>query len=683
MPDDLVFRRVRAMGADEQLSAEGKLRLLASTSDPVSWGDWREVLCHDDGAIDSSAARSLLVNHDPDQLAGGISDMRSDGSTLTSDAEIDDEARMRSGVSVRKSVAKRRLNGVSIGYAYEKKDTSFDEETRTLTVHRWRLLEISLTPIPADARAQVRSFPFERLGCPAAAVPPSPIATIEASGTAARAATADALTPAAPAATQEVRVSDPKNDPKPQGNDVAATTTKDEGARAAVIAEQRDIAQQARSLGLDAADFVGHSRESAKDAMLVALAKRNATPAPKEAPVALARVDYDQEDKARDAFTGALAHRAGVRTAEFDKANHDNPMIGGGLRHSVLEYARMLGIDTRGWSDKDAAYYALGKRDQMSLRAQRSVNVTSGQFTSFVFLNAITKIVARGFEMGSQTARYGRIVAKQTVPDFKQFSIGSLSSGNLVKTAEAMVFPELDKAEGVYSSTAQMWGGTISLSLQALVNDDTAQFDRLLRMAGSIADKTIDRRVFQKLLMGTSTAEGTATWTNNTTSGGSLVYTTADLAAAARGKLAIVRAAFINKAGKDGNPYGNLPRFLVVGPTREVEALAITGGSGPALQAGEAQPATRSLEVIATPWLEASALTGFSTTSYYLLADPNEVSTLVLSFVRGFDTVQVQPYDAGATAGYNWKLWLPFEADLVSDQVSGTRYFPGAHQGTT
>jgi hypothetical protein len=245
-----------------------------------------------------------------------------------------------------------------------------------------------------------------------------------------------------------------------------------------------------------------------------------------------------------------------------------------------------------------------------------------------------------------------------------------------------MTFPELDKAEGVYNSNAAMWGGTLSLSLQALVSDDTASFERLLRMAGPIADKTIDRRVFQKLLMGTSAAEATSTWTNNTTSGGSLVYTTADLAAAARAKLGLVRAALINKVGKDGNPYGNAPRFLVVPVTREMEALGITGGSGPALQAGVAQQAS-SLEVVASPWLEASALTGYSTTSYYLIADPGEVTALVLSKVRGFETVQVMPYDAGAVASFNWKLFLPFEADLVYDLVAGTKYFPGAQQGTT
>jgi hypothetical protein len=49
-------------------------------------------------------------------------------------------------------------------------------------------------------------------------------------------------------------------------------------------------------------------------------------------------------------------------------------------------------------------------------------------------LNAVTKITAMGFERGSHNAQYKRIVSNQIVPDFKQFSIGALASGNLINT---------------------------------------------------------------------------------------------------------------------------------------------------------------------------------------------------------------------------------------------------------
>jgi hypothetical protein len=650
----VLVKREAAAAADAKPDAN-VLRFSASSETPVMrFGD-AEILRHDSTSVRLDRLRTLgsaLVNHDPNQRAAKILSVDIVAGRL--------EVEVRFGSTefaqqVRQEVADGLLRGISIGYRVYA--WLVDEEARSYTATDWEPFEVTFTPVPADASV-------------------GPGRSADAWGQLVR----SIPTTAARAASQEARVSDPVIPNKPAAVEPPATIHKDEGARAAVIAEQREIAQQAKSLGLDAGDFVGLDRAAAKDAMLLKLAERTASVAPKQAPVAT--VDYDQVDKARDAFTGALAHRVGMRSESLDKLKVSNPLVGRGMLETFRRYAKLVGINTEEWSREDVAYFALGKREMMSEMAQRSANVSTGQFTSFVFLNAITKIVARGFEMGSATARYRRIVSEQTVPDFKQFSVGSLSAGNLQKTAELMAFPELDKAEGVYNSTAKMWGGTLSLSLESLVSDDTASFERLLRMAGPIADKTIDRRTFQKLLMGTSASEATATWTNNTTSGGSLVYTTADTMAAARGKLAVVRAGLINKVGKDGNPYGNLPRFLVVPVTREMEALGITGGSGPALQAGVAQQAS-SLEVVATPWLEASALTGNSTTSYYLLADPNEVTALVVSKVRGFETVQVMPYDSGATAGFNWKLFLPFETDLVYDLVSATKYFPGAQQGTT
>jgi HK97 family phage prohead protease len=698
---------------DAEAGKPRQLTALASTSDPVDWGWAREVLVHAPGAVDWKAARALLVNHDPNQIAGTLANLRLTPEGLETDATLLAGATMASGVTVEAAIEAGALRGISIGYNYLPEDTTWDEDTRTLTVRKWRVLEVSLTPIPADDEASLRSrsahgeamtrhhhtratAPISGKNMPtfsewlaARGLNPTTITAEQRAVLEADYAAAKGRAAAAADADEEDAADGAAEEDAEDGADAEADTERaaasSERARAEAMREQRAIAKQAKSLGLEPDEFVGLTRAAAKNAMLKALTVRNATAKP-IAPVvgAPATVDYDQLDKATDAFTGALAHRAGVRSAELDKHKVNNPMLGGGLQHAIREYCAMMGVDTRGWTNKDIAGYALGRPELMSTRSQRAgANVGVGQFGSFVFLNAITKIVAKGFEFGSQSARYRPLVQEQVVPDFKQFSIGSLSVGNLIKTAELMVFPELDKAEGVYNSTALMWGGTLSLSIQALVSDDTAQFDRLLRMAGAIADKTIDRRVFQKLLMGTSTAENTSTWTNNTTSGGSLVYTTADLGAAARGKLAIVRAALMNKAGKDTNPYGNIPRYLVVGPTREVEAQAIVGGSGPALQAGEAQVATRTMDVVATPWLEATALTGNSTTSYYLLADPNEVTALVVSKVRGFENIQVTPYDAGAVAGFNWKLWLPFEADLVSDTVSGTKYFPGAQQGTT
>jgi hypothetical protein len=89
-------------------------------------------------------------------------------------------------------------------------------------------------------------------------------------------------------------------------------------------------------------------------------------------------------------------------------------------------------------------------------------------------------------------------------------------------------------------------------------------------------------------------------------------------------------------------------------------------------------------ELVITPWLENSSLTGNSTTTYYVLADPMMVTTLMLSKVSGYENIQVQEYDAGAVGARKWKLWLPFECDLFwGANATPTNVIPGAQQATT
>jgi HK97 family phage prohead protease len=662
-----VWRKRDDAGAVDD-SVPSSLDIVASTDDPVDWGGFREVLVHEADNIDISAARSLLINHDPNQVAGRIQGMKSAGGSMTLGADVMPDARLASGPTVRAAIDFGALRGVSIGYGYSQADTAWDESTRTLTVRRWRLLECSLTPIPADKAAQVRSRP-EWI--------PDPIDT-PAAGPAAQHGDRHMPDPIIPAAGQPAAVPVTPNPATGAENDNVRKAS--EHARAAAIQEARDIASLARSHNLDPDSYLELGVAGASQKMLRDLAAVRATNLGQ--PVGGARsveVTEAAEDKARDAFFGAMAHNAGFRGENLRGVQDNNSLRGRGLLDMVRGTAIALGIRSAGeWDKQDLAWLALGKPSMIQGRGARDANVTSSSFPNFVFLNAITKVVAQGFAVGGKSIRYQPLVSVDYRPDFKSFYIGTLAVQNLQKTAEDVAFPELDKSEGVFNSQVKMWGGTMSLTFQALVNDDTAQFDRNLRQAGLIAQKTIDKRVFQKLLMGTSTSEATSTWTSNTTSGGTVNYTTNDGAAASRAGLGKVRAALMNKVGLDGNPLGTIPRFAICGPTREQQLrglLSVAPGQQTVQQAD--------LEVISSAWLEASALIGNATDTYYLLADPNEVTGLVLSYIRGMESPQVMPYDAGAVAASKWKIFQPFEADLVNMSISGTTVIAAAQQATT
>jgi hypothetical protein len=349
---------------------------------------------------------------------------------------------------------------------------------------------------------------------------------------------------------------------------------------AAIRADSKEIAGIARSLNLNADDFCGLDKSSATAEMLKAVAARAAKALPEPVAVATppARITADHADKQVAAFSDAMLSRSGLKA--IDK---QNPYSGRSMTDMAIKYAKSMGVrSAEDWTKKDAAHFILGENSQVSGMRGDSANITTGNFTSFVMLDAITKIVIKGYESqpsGLTSNAGNKIYDTQTVPDFKSFRLGGMGTANLIETVENTAFPELVKTDGVYSDTAKMWGGTLSLSIQALVNDDTGAFDRSLKQSGAIAAKTQEKRLVQKFLRGIATID-LSTWTNNTTAGCTLVYTTGDTISAARANISRAGVAMMNRIGLDGNPTGNMPKFLLCGPTNSLYARGLLTSVG-------------------------------------------------------------------------------------------------------
>lgn len=633
-----VFHRFNA-GVKMREVVEGEkkrkvLTMVASTNRAVDWGGYREILVHKDEAISRDAARAMLVNHDPNRIAGPITAIRVVGDEMEIDAELLPDARMDSGVTVADAIESGALRGVSIGYNFSEKDTSYDRDTRTLTVNSWRLLEVSLTPIPADDSAGLRSR----------SLPPY----LENNQSA------------------KERKESPMTDPVKQDEAPAVIDN---------VKRDRAIAVRAESHGLKVSDYLGMDDGEANAAMLRDLAAKNKVE-PKGSTVQTVVMGEDEADKQRDAIALAMQHKAGQGVKV-----EGNPYAGRSLTDIARKYARQMGVrGVEDWSKQDLAHFVLGNRDQVSgMRGAANISVAS--FPSFVMLNAITKVVAKGFESapkGLVGASGAPIYSTRQVPDFKSFYIGGMGTANLQETAENAAAPELTKTEGAYNDTLKMWAGTLSLSFQAMVNDDTSAFDSSLRKVGPIAQKTREKRLIQKFLRGVATTDA-STWTSNTTSGCTPVYTTADLIAAARANIGKANAALQQKIGLDGNPTGNMAKFYLAGPTSGLYLAGLLNQAPGQIVSNSGQA-----ELVVSPWLEATTITGYSTTSYYVIADPNLVDGLILTELAGLNGPQVMEYDSGSTLARNWKMFDAFEADLFwAANGSATNIIFGAQQATT
>ncbi len=629
---DPLHIRTRSM-TEIPISDEGVVETIASTDEPVDMGDYVEILSHAPGAIDTSLLDSLLVEHDLKLVVGGVRNHKIDGRQMATQMHIDEAAKLPTGISVRSAVKQRYLRSVSIGYTYSMKDVTVNRATRTVTVHKWQARELSLTPVGKDQRARFRSF-------------------------------SDFTNPANPADKPQEAIMPEEIKPgdKPAIDETARAKEIADARQSAVVASQRSadvvrITKLAESYDLKASEYLDEKKfpdvDKAIDGMIAEKATRSATQVKANIGGAIATVNEEAVDKARSAAVDSMALLGGFMDAQgLTKAETGFTMLDIAKRH-----AKRCGLDPSDWSKLDTAQYILAKR----VPGARSANVTSSNFNNVVLGNYMDKEVLNGFNNFASSVTYQKWTRRKLVADFKTFGIGALDSGNLISTAENLPFQELTKAEGYFTGALGLYGATISLSFQALVNDDLGEFAAMLNRAGAIAQRTIDKNVYDVLNAGP--------WTDNTSSG------VAGLATAAG--MGVLRAAFDNKLGPAGVKIANTPRFVLVPSCLRTQALQLTTQ----VQAYPTVTNTNTdLETVVTPHLTQAGTATQSTV--YMAGDPRFVDTVVVAMLQGMETPQVAEYDAGAVAARKWKIMQAFVNALASTTVGGTVYIPGMQQGT-
>jgi phage head maturation protease len=588
-----VFHRFVRM-TEEAVDDDGVIRMRISTDDAVDMGGWRESLAHDDGAVDISAARALLVNHNPDQIAGPLRGVTFTGHEADAEAVVNKDARLQSCVNVLQAIRDGALVGVSIGYTYSRKDCTIDEETRTVRVGQWRLLEVSLTPIPADASASVRSFPFDE---------PAPAAEAQTTG--------------------ERIVSDSIDQPIQPGHSAADLETAKREAAEAAKREAKEVVSFARSFGVDAEAVIGMDMASAKDHVLeqVRSKLKAGSPAPAEA----VQVVADSADKWMDEASKNISRYSTEqllrRCAAFNGIKHD-----------------------------DIPVHELAERALARMSYSRGANKTTDSF-SVLLGNTANKQLLNGFDMFLPT--WDQFCTIKDAVNFNTHSHVGVATGRLTETAEGVAYPELNQKEGSYSSTLKKWGATISVTLEALVNDELGEIMRSFSRAGYAAARTIERQVYSALL--------NATWTNDAT-------TSAGLGTA--GKIDAARAALKGKLSPAGEKMENDAAIIIVDPVNRFNAEAATGqlyGNATGANAQTGSNATRGIRVVDSTFVGDTSIYGSAlTTDWYLLNDPNIVDTIVVEFLRGMRAPQIQEFDAAAVDATNYKIRLPFQATIAT-----------------
>ena len=136
------------------------------------------------------------------------------------------------------------------------------------------------------------------------------------------------------------------------------------------------------------------------------------------------------------------------------------------------------------------------------------------------------------------------------------------------------------------------------------------------------------------------------------------------------GGLTLADTLFRNQTDPDGYPLGVTPKILLVPNALAVTAsqlmntVTVVDGTGTALQPAS-NPFAGAFRVVTSSYLGNSSYTGYSTTGYYLLADPADMPVIETAFLNGRDMPVVESADADFnTLGVQFRGYHDFGVSL-------------------
>jgi hypothetical protein len=212
---------------------------------------------------------------------------------------------------------------------------------------------------------------------------------------------------------------------------------------------------------------------------------------------------------------------------------------------------------------------------------------------------------------------------------------------------------------------AKMFG----LSRQQIVNDDLSAFADLPRRFGRGAGLAVNKKFWTTWLANAYTkTDGTAgtffaAGNNNYISGA-----TTNLCFAALGQL---YTNFLAQTDPFNNPLGIEPKILLVPSNLKPTAMQLMQSQQliPALVSTSGAPSSLPQQnifrdmwtVVSTPYLQNPTYTGYSTTAWYLLADPTALHTIEAAFLNGQEMPTVERAEANFDElGIQFRGWIDF-----------------------
>lgn len=371
--------------------------------------------------------------------------------------------------------------------------------------------------------------------------------------------------------------------------------------QAAAVAVERErvkaITERAAAAGVAdlgaAAVANGQSVADFSAAAFAALATRSSAQQTAHTGVTVTR---DQADDVCIGLTEALMARCNAGMAVTDRAR-------------PYAYVSLIDMAKASLSARNVSVAGMAP-NKIAEAALAGGQHTSGDFP-YVLANVAGKMMLQAFNAASTT--YSRWTVPDTARDFKiQSRVRIGESPGLLAVAEGAEIKYGTIGERRETMSLVTYGRRVSITRQALINDDLSAFNSIIPGFGT-----------QAALLRNSTAYAVLTANANMSDSVALFHATHGNVAGSGGAIAIAtlgtgRAAMRKQTGLNGTTVLNLaPAFLIVPAALETVAFQFTllGGHMPAQQTNINPAFNAALEVVVDAVLDAT-----SATTWYLAA---------------------------------------------------------------
>lgn len=675
---DMSFRAlsVRAETFNEDTRS---VQAVISTETPVDMPDWQrlemvpEVLVASGVQFPGNRQVPFLDSHQrrsvKDQL-GSARDIAVDDGQIGATLYFRKSAEANDALD---GVKDGHITDVSVGYDVLKRQFIPAGEKKAISgrtysgpvnvVTKWRLREVSLTPIGADAQAKLRGLD------PAAVRFQSSEKEVFEMNQELRALLVSKGMPESHTDEQAQRWlvdnADKLGSKKEEKQEERSATSATELARLVAEATRAEIARQAE----ERRKFETEVRELCELSEVA-----DEFDAVRNLPTLEEVRKHIKDSKAKRAEnvtfgsirvgrSGSEALVADIKAALVERSirsavNHDSAKVDQYLpaasrsknaelfRHATLldmatEFVRASGINTFGMTRENIAICAMFGPDVAGVRNFRSDGPyhTTGSFANLT-LDAMNKSMMVGYTEVPATWR-GPMTQGDSVPDFKNINrirMGGVPNLPVWNDADEPNKVSFADAKETYAVEARSEGGSFSYKL--IVNDDMSALTRFPKALGDAAARTVNAVAWSQITSNPTMSDGVSLFSavsGNRKQTNVLTGSVSDYTAAINS----LTAQMMVMKGENSPEQAAGPDILALTPKYLVFPAALRG-TLLQLVASEYDPKAsvagiRNINTGLIPVME-PLLDAASTTAWYLFAEPTRIDTVEVTFLQGQET---------------------------------------------